>query len=470
MRYLYDLVISGGYVVDPINRLNAKFDLGIKDGKIIAVSDSLDCSRTKQVVSANEKLVVPGIIDLHTHLSARHNGACGHNMLVRAGITTTLEIAGPIDSVLPIAKYAGVGLNMAMLNQVHPGVTVKDKDPSAGELTKLIEETLDSGGIGLKLLGGHFPLTPEAIERAIAISYEATSYIAFHAGSTQTGSNLLGALEAIRLAAGRPLHLAHVNSYCRGYVEDCISEAEKIIKALIDNTNIRSESYLSPLNGCSSHIIDGLPESKVTQKCLEKGGYEVSADGMAAAIHDGWGRFNMVAGGENILVSGVAAVAAWRAAKTKGSLAFSVNPLESRLRLASARRADGRFVVDGIATDGGGHVRNIIIECGLPLVKLGAFSLTEFVIKTSSNPAKWLGLHDKGHLGIGADADITIIDSQRCRATTTIIDGKVCMHDNVVCGSNTQVITTARGVKAINKYGLCSKVIDVAATGYFKGM
>ncbi len=62
---------------------------------------------------------------------------------------------------------------------------------------------------------------------------------------------------------------------------------------------------------------------------------------------------------------------------------FSVNPSASRFLLATARRNNGTFVVDSFSTDGGCYPRNVIVEKGLLLVKFGALSLPEFVVKSS---------------------------------------------------------------------------------------
>ena len=62
--------------------------------------------------------------------------------------------------------------------------------------------------------------------------------------------------------------------------------------------------------------------------------------------------------------------------------------------LAQAKRPDGTFVVDAISTDGGCIPRNVTLSVGLSLVKFGALTLSEFVVKTSVNPARHLPTAD----------------------------------------------------------------------------
>lgn len=62
----YDLVIKGGRVIDPSLRLDAVRDIGITNGRIAAVEASLAADAT-ETIDARGKLVVPGLIDIHTH-------------------------------------------------------------------------------------------------------------------------------------------------------------------------------------------------------------------------------------------------------------------------------------------------------------------------------------------------------------------------------------------------------------------
>lgn len=467
---MYDLLLQGGHVVDPFSGKNAITDVGIKDGQVVAVEAGLNATTAQAVLNVAGNYVIPGIIDLHTHLSPRHSGAVGHKMLARAGVTTTLEIAGPIDSVLPIAQHGGAGLNLALLESVRAGHTVKSDNPSLNDLEALIERTLAKGGLGVKIMGGHYPLTPEATARAIAAAHNRQAYVAFHAGTKATGSNIEGCKEAIALAEGRPLHLAHINSYCRGQNRPSWVEAEEAISALTANPNVISESYLSPMNGSSCRCSDGAPESLVVRRCLETGGYAPTEKGLEEAILHGWANVNIAKGGEVVLCAGPEAAAYWRQNNTEGTVSFPVNPPEPRLRLAVARRADRSFVVDCIATDGGGIPRNVIVEMGLSMVKLQALTMADFVQKTSLNPSRLLGLTNKGHLGIGADADITIVNLERQQPVTTIVAGKVIMHQGVVLGTGSRIITTAAGEKTLRSRGLETIVIDMAKTGYYQGM
>src|SRR5689334_21481961 len=64
----YDLLIRGGRVIDPSQKINAAMDVAISGGKIAAVAANIPANRAKQVFDASGKLVTPGLINVHAHL------------------------------------------------------------------------------------------------------------------------------------------------------------------------------------------------------------------------------------------------------------------------------------------------------------------------------------------------------------------------------------------------------------------
>ena len=350
-------------------------------------------------------------------------------------------MSGPGTSVLELAREYGTGLNLATIEYVRPGHTVSSDDPSSAELQQLITKVQRQGSLGIKLLGGHYPLTVAATARAIRAAAELGAYTAFHAGTAAHGSNIEGMLEAVELADGNPLHLAHINAYCRGTVLPEAEETELALKALAANPNIYCESYLSP---------------------LKTGGFTEDEAGMEAALLSGWAQVNYPQGQEMTLLTGEVARDYWRGQQTLVSVSFAVNPVGPRVRLATAKKADGSFAVDAVSNDGGGIPRDVLLPAGLALVDLGGLSLQELVAKISYQPARLLGLANKGSLTAGRDADITIVDRLQRSAFATIIGGQVCYMDGKVLGRGGRIITTAAGADYVLSQGLEPLVVDLA--------
>ena len=69
----YDLIIRGGRVIDPSLRLDAIRDVAIAQGRIAAVEASV-AGGAAETIDARGKLVVPGLIDIHTHTARTTEG------------------------------------------------------------------------------------------------------------------------------------------------------------------------------------------------------------------------------------------------------------------------------------------------------------------------------------------------------------------------------------------------------------
>jgi N-acyl-D-glutamate deacylase len=91
----YDLVVLGGRVMDPETGLNAVRNLGVTDGKIVAITkDKLTGTET---INAKGHVVSPGFIDCHVHTT---DLPISQKMMLRDGVTTQLDLetgAHPVD-------------------------------------------------------------------------------------------------------------------------------------------------------------------------------------------------------------------------------------------------------------------------------------------------------------------------------------------------------------------------------------
>jgi len=66
----YDLVIKGGRVIDPHTGIDAVRDIGIRDHKIAAVERSIPEGKALKSINVHGFIVVPGLVDIHTHVYA----------------------------------------------------------------------------------------------------------------------------------------------------------------------------------------------------------------------------------------------------------------------------------------------------------------------------------------------------------------------------------------------------------------
>ena len=68
---MYDLLISGGTVVDPSVGLHERRDVAVRDGVIAAVAPSIERAEAREVMDAGGLIVTPGLVDLHTPVLGR---------------------------------------------------------------------------------------------------------------------------------------------------------------------------------------------------------------------------------------------------------------------------------------------------------------------------------------------------------------------------------------------------------------
>jgi len=89
----YDWILRGGHVIDPAQQVDGLRDVGIRDGRIAAVAESLDPNLADNVYDATGKLVTPGLIDIHVHVydAATPLGIDADHYCLGRGVTTAVD-------------------------------------------------------------------------------------------------------------------------------------------------------------------------------------------------------------------------------------------------------------------------------------------------------------------------------------------------------------------------------------------
>jgi dihydroorotase len=94
----YDLVLKGGHVIDPKNKISARRDVAVKDGKIAAVEVNIPADKAAKAINVDGLYVTPGLIDIHVHVYAGTGTAYTGPSSVRpddhtfrSGVTTVVD-------------------------------------------------------------------------------------------------------------------------------------------------------------------------------------------------------------------------------------------------------------------------------------------------------------------------------------------------------------------------------------------
>ena len=106
------MIVRGGRVVDPANGIDGRFDLLLEEGRITAVAPSVSIDADDDVVSAEGCLVVPGLVDPHSHLrdpgyEYREDIVSGTRAAARGGFTSIacMPNTNPVCDNAAIVEY-----------------------------------------------------------------------------------------------------------------------------------------------------------------------------------------------------------------------------------------------------------------------------------------------------------------------------------------------------------------------------
>jgi dihydroorotase len=143
----YDLVVKGGRVIDPSLGIDAIRDVAVAGGRIVAVQADI-AAGAADIIDARGKLVVPGLIDIHTHLG---RAADLPAICLADGVTSFVDAgsqgADRIDEVVAVMKAAPnrgrVLINIARTGILPDGELMDLKRADVDAARKAIERHRD---------------------------------------------------------------------------------------------------------------------------------------------------------------------------------------------------------------------------------------------------------------------------------------------------------------------------------------
>lgn len=101
MSDTFDLLLTGGTVLNPASRLRQELDVGITDGRIAAMQPKLAQDNSKKILDVRGCYITPGLIDFHVHSYWGVNpyGFNADSICLASGVTTAMDAgsAGPVN-------------------------------------------------------------------------------------------------------------------------------------------------------------------------------------------------------------------------------------------------------------------------------------------------------------------------------------------------------------------------------------
>jgi len=178
----FDVLITGGSMIDGTGLPARRADIGIKGDRIVAVSAApISRAEAARAIDASGRTVTPGFIDMHAHLDPLLRLPLAESAL-RQGVTTGL--GGPDGgSPLPLAPYMDsvramtIGINVGYLvghNDIRRTVMgMSDKAPTPDQLASmkgLVASAMRDGAFGLSTGLLYLPGTYSTIDEVVALS------------------------------------------------------------------------------------------------------------------------------------------------------------------------------------------------------------------------------------------------------------------------------------------------------------
>jgi dihydroorotase len=220
----YDLLVTGGTLIDPFRGTKGVMSVGVKGGQIVQVAEQLDPTQAAQVVDASGLYVSPGWVDLHAHVFSGGVDA-DRDVGVYAGVTTMADPGGPRASDFDAFRSRVVAKSVTrvfgFLNvSAHPGSPVHG-DWTLFDQKLTIKTLVDNPDVlkGVKVLSsqrhsGNLDIVPTKL--AVQAARESGTRVMAHIGVAppliQDVLNLLGRGDIVtHCLKGFPAGLFHRN-------------------------------------------------------------------------------------------------------------------------------------------------------------------------------------------------------------------------------------------------------------------
>ena len=243
-KYDFDIIIAGGEIVDGTGIAPSTNDLGIRDGFISEIGD-LSGKSARRRIDASGLVVMPGIIDVHSHADGELVEIPDAPNLALQGITTVVtgNCGGseyPVGEFFEKLEQTGTTLNVAHLighNTVRGivmGMEARKSTPEELERMKeLVRAGMEEGAIGLstglKYTPGVWADTDEVVELSKVAAKSAGFY------TTHMRDEGRGVVESVRetLEIGRRARIPVQISHHKVASRDCWGDSVKTL-ALVD--------------------------------------------------------------------------------------------------------------------------------------------------------------------------------------------------------------------------------------------
>ncbi|MDR1125866.1 MAG: amidohydrolase family protein [Deltaproteobacteria bacterium] len=416
---MFDTAINNGFVVDPANNIYSRLSLGLKDGRVAALSATpFDAGAAVEIIAAAGLLVVPGFIDMHMH-EDRYDPAANSfdinilDAMLRMGVTSVAGGNCGIGTCLPreylaAADRQGLPVNIALYAahaEIRKRYASDNYAPVSSEviaqMARDLDEQLAGGCLGVSFGLRYVPGTSREELHALArVAARHGKLLAAHA--RDDAAHIHEAVrELIDVAAEERVRVqvSHIGSMAAyGQMEEILAALDAAVAAGLDlGLDCYPYNAFCTAIGSATYDPGFLERYDIGYEAVEVCGGKYRGQRCTREIFDEVRRDT-----PEIL-----------------AVAHVMKEHEVDMALVHPRTI---LASDGILFNGLGHpraagsfprfLRHYVKERGI-------LGLNEAVAKMTCLPARRLGFIEaglkKGSLGVGDDADIVLIDFEEIR-------------------------------------------------------
>ncbi|MBW2636916.1 MAG: dihydroorotase [Deltaproteobacteria bacterium] len=383
------LLLKGGRIIDPSQNIDGGMDLLVENGSVSQIATTIpeEKGQKTEVIDLTDMIITPGLIDMHTHLREpgheyKETVQTGSEAAVAGGFTAIACMANtePVNDSRSVTEFIKRQAQAAGFARVYPVAAV-----SKGEEGKVLTEFADLKDAGAVALSDDgCPVMDGSLMRN-ALEYASSLEIL-----------LISHCEDLNLSAGGLMNEGYISTELG--LQGIPNTAEHIM--------ISRDIALAEFSNVSVHIAHvSTAESVRIIRAAKERGVRVTAE---TAPH----YFTLT---------------------DEALREFSTNfkmypPLRRNEDVEAIKEGLKDGTIDAIASDHAPHssiekdvefeyASNGVIgletslAASLTLVKEGVLSLSQLIVKMSTNPARILKIPG-GTLKVGSEADITVIDPQ----------------------------------------------------------
>lgn len=413
-----NILIRGGRVIDPANHTDEIKDLYLADGRVAA---PFAAEKAHRIIDAEGRIVCPGFIDIHMHedhlladgsIFADEEKSIFHCML-RMGVTTAVggncgECEDHPADYLDRVDRQGVAVNVAMLagheffrtksgcTNRYGSATPEQIQFMAQEITKALDRGCVGVSYGIRYVPG-MDMT-ELTETAAACKAQGKVVAAHIRSDAEEVYDALREYLDATASLGVPVQLSHIGSMAGfGQMDEFLRQVDDYRQI---NPDIRCDCYP----------------------------YDAYSTGIGSTTYDdGWrNRYDC---GYDVVEMAEGKYRGQRCTREMFEEERRENPDYMTIcHVMNQSEIDKAYLhesvmlgSDGTLSTGQGHPRaaGAFPRFLANYVSAGHLTITQAIDKITALPARQLGLKCKGHLAVGADADVVIFNPATIRDNAT---------------------------------------------------